>query len=263
MSIKVIVCVKQVIDPDAPIGSLNINEDNIVSSKERQFVINGYDENAVEAALKIKDDMDAEITVLSIGNEFENDVMKKPISMGADRLILVKDPCFENIDSFTTAEVLGNAIQKIGAFDLILCGRQASDWDNSYVPLALSEMLDIACVTLAQKIEMLPNGIRVERVLSGGYQIVEAEFPALITVSNEIGNPRYPTIRGIMNAGRKQPDIWTSSDVGLTDELSTKRLVTKKLSVPTNESECEFLDSDSEEALGQLLVENLIEKKLI
>ena len=263
MSIKVIVCVKQVIDPDAPIGSLDIGEDNTVSTKERQFVINGYDENAVEAALKIKDDMDAYITVLSVGNEFENDVMKKPLSMGADRLILIKDPDFKNIGSFTTVEVLGKAVEKIGEFDLILCGRQVSDWDNAYVPLALSEKLDIACVTLAQKIEMTSNGIRVERVLSGGYQIVEAEFPALITVSNEIGNPRYPTIRGIMNAGRKQPDIWSSSDIGLTNQLSTKQLVTKKLSVPTNESECDFLDSDSEEGLGLLLAENLIEKKLI
>ena len=142
MPIKIIVCVKQVIDPDAPIGSLDIGEDNIVSSKERQFVINGYDENAVEAALKIKDDMDTDITVVSVGNEFESDVMKKPISMGADRLILVKDPNLENIDSFTTVEVLGKAIEKIGEFDLILCGRQASDWDNAYVPLALSEKLD-------------------------------------------------------------------------------------------------------------------------
>lgn len=263
MSIKVIVCVKQVIDPDAPVGSLNISEDNTVSSKEDQFVLNGYDENAIEAALKIKDVMDVDITILSVGSNFKHDVMKKPISMGADRLILIDDAKFKNIDAFTTVEVLGKAINKIGEFDLIICGRQASDWDNAYVPLGLSELLGIACITLAQKIEVLSMSVKVERVLSGGYEIVESHFPTLITVSNEIGNPRYPTIRGIMSAGRKQPDIWKSADIGIDDELLNKYLVTKNLSIPINDSDCEFLDADSDEQLGQLLAEKLIEKKLI
>ncbi len=263
MSLKIIVCVKQVIDPDAPIASLDIGEGNIVVSKDKQFVINGYDENAVEAALQIKDDIGAEITVLSVGSDFENDVMKKPISMGADRLILVKDPMLRSLDGFTTAELLGKAIGKIGEFDLVLCGRQASDLDNAYVPLALSEILNVASVTLAQKIDVNANGVKVERVMSGGYQVVQTEFPALITVSNEIGNPRYPTIRGIMNAGRKQPDIWTPAELGITDDLLNKQSLIKNLSIPTNESDCEFLDSESEEELGKLLVENLMEKKLI
>ena len=263
MSINIIVCVKQVIDPDAPVASLDISEDSVVSSKEKQFVLNGYDENAVEAALKIKDDVGAEITILSVGSYFESDVMKKPISMGADRLILVEDAKFLSLDGFITAELLGKAIDKIGQFDLVLCGRQASDLDNAYVPLALSEILNVACVTLAQKINVNAKGVRVERVMSGGYQVVEAEFPVLITVSNEIGNPRYPTIRGIMNAGRKQPDIWTSAELGITDDSLNKQSLIKNLSIPTNESDCEFLESESEEELGKLLVENLMEKKLI
>ena len=263
MSIKIIVCVKQVIDPDAPVASLDIGEDNSVSSKEKRFVLNGYDENAVEAALKIKDDVGAEITVLSVGSDFENDVMKKPISMGADRLILIEDAMLLSADGFATADLLGKAIEKIGEFDLILCGRQASDWDNAYVPLVLSEILNIACVTLAQKIDVNTNGVRIERVMPGGYQVVETEFPALITVSNEIGSPRYPTIRGIMNAGRKQPDIWTSAEIGITTDSLNKQSLIKNLSIPTSESDCEFLDSDSEEELGRLLVENLMGKKLI
>ena len=263
MSINIIVCVKQVIDPDAPIASLDIDENNIVSSKEKRFVLNGYDENAVEAALKIKDDVGAEITVLSVGYAFENDVMKKPISMGADRLVLVEDEKFLQVDGFATANLLGKAINKIGEFDLVLCGRQASDWDNAYVPLALSEILNVPCITLAQKIEVKANGFRVERVMAGGYQIVESEFPTLITVSNEIGNPRYPTIRGIMDAGRKKPDIWTSNDICVTSELFKNQLVTKDLSLPINEADCEFIHSDSEEELGILLAENIIEKKLI
>ena len=260
---KIIVCVKQVIDPDAPIVSLNIGDDNSVSSKEGQFVLNGYDENAVEAALKIKDVMDVDITILSVGANFEQDVMKKPISMGADRLILVEDSIFKNIDAFTTVDVLGKAINKIGKIDLIICGRQASDWDNAYVPLALSEMLGIGCITLAQKIEVLPTSVRVERVLSGGYEVVESGFPTIITVSNEIGNPRYPTIRGIMSAGRKHPEIWKAVDIGISDELFSEYLVTKDLSIPVNDSHCEFLESDSDEQLGRLLAEKLIEEKLI
>ena len=263
MSINIIVCVKQVIDPDAPVASLDISEDSVVSSKEKQFVLNGYDENAVEAALKIKDDVGAEVTILSVGSYFESDVMKKPISMGADRLILVEDAKFLSLDGFSTSELLGKAINKIGEFDLVLCGRQASDWDNAYVPLVLSEILNVACVTLAQKIDVVSNRVRVERVMSGGYEVVESEFPALITVSNEIGNPRYPTIRGIMNAGRKKPDIWTSNEIDITNELVKKQPLIKNLSIPNNESDCEFVLSDSEEELGRLLAENLIENKLI
>ena len=100
-------------------------------------VLNGFDENAVEAALRIKDAAGGRITVLSLGSTFATDVVKKPLSMGADDLVLLQDEAFDDLDSYGTALALAEAIKKIDGFDLVLCGRQASDWDNAQVPWAL------------------------------------------------------------------------------------------------------------------------------
>ena len=100
-------------------------------------VLNGFDENAVEAALRIKDAIGGSITVLSLGSAFASDVVKKPLSMGADDLVLLQDEAFEDLDSYGTALALAEAIKKVDGFDLVICGRQASDWDNAQVPWAL------------------------------------------------------------------------------------------------------------------------------
>ena len=107
-------------------------------------MLNGFDENAVEAALRIKDAVGGTITVLSLGSQFAMDVIKKPLSMGADELVLVMDEAVEDLDSYGTAYALTQAISKIGGYDLVLAGRQASDWDNAQVPLGIAELLGLA-----------------------------------------------------------------------------------------------------------------------
>ena len=94
--------------------------------------MNGFDENAVEAALQLKESVGANVTVVSVGSGFVMDVMKKPLSMGADALVLVDDPLVTDLDAFATAIALAEAIKKVGDFDLVLCGRQASDWDTRW-----------------------------------------------------------------------------------------------------------------------------------
>ena len=148
----------------------------------------------MEAALQIKDSQEAAITVISTGTSFALDVMKKPLSMGADELVLLQDDAFRNsIDSFFTAQLLAAAIRKLGGFDLIICGRQASDWDNAQVPLGVAEILGLSCVSLGKKVELKDSHVIVERVTPDGYEVIEAPLPALVTVSNELGQPRYPT----------------------------------------------------------------------
>ena len=129
MSINVIVCVKQVMDPEMPSSAFRIDPDarRVIPAPGIPPVVNGFDENAVEAALRIKDSVETNITVLSLGDEFVMDVMKKPLSMGADELVLLQDDIFNTgADSFSTAYILSAAIKKLG-YDLIICGRQASD----------------------------------------------------------------------------------------------------------------------------------------
>ena len=141
MALNIIVTAKQVMDPETPASAFRVDREakRVVPAQNIPPVVNGFDENAVEAALLIREALgEAAITVLSMGASFSMDVMKKPLSMGADELILLQDAAFENIpDSGSVARILAKAIQKIGPFDLIISGAQASDWDNGQVPWAL------------------------------------------------------------------------------------------------------------------------------
>ena len=117
------------------------------------------------------------------------------IAMGADEGVLLKDVAFEDSDTYATAYILAEAVKKIGAFDLVLCGRQAADWDVGQVGLGVAELLGIPSVAIAQKLEVTDGKATVERIVEGGYDVMEVGLPALITVSNEINKPRYPTLR--------------------------------------------------------------------
>src|SRR3990167_6540920 len=119
-----------------------------------------------------------------MGRSFVTDVITKPLAMGADDLVLLQDDAFDTTDSFVVASVLAAAIGKIGAFDLVLCGRQASDWDNAQVPLGLAELLDLPCLTFAKNVELSNGSVRVQRVTPDGHEVLEAVLPALVTVSN-------------------------------------------------------------------------------
>lgn len=265
MPIDIIVCAKQVIDPEMPSSSFNIDplSKRVIPVPGIPPVVNGFDENAVEAALLINDAIGANITVLSVGCNFTMDVMKKPLSMGAENLVLIDDPMLADLDSFATANVLDQAIRKIGQFDLILCGRQASDWDNAMVPIGLSESLGIPCVTLARNIEVADGSLIVHRSFTDGYEVVEAPLPAVVTVTNELGEPRYPTLRGIMAASRKAPTVWSASDLGLTAEQLDPKLDLKDLYIPVSDTECEFIQGEDEADAGRLLAMRLREARLI
>ncbi len=265
MAVEMIVCVKQVLDPEIPASAFQIDSEvkRAVASPGVPPVVNGFDENAVEAALRIKDSVGGNITVLSLGDDFAMDVMKKPLSMGADEMVLVQDQAVAGLDSYATAYALSEAIRRIGRFDLVLCGRQASDWDNAQVPVGIAEFLGLPSVTVAQKVEVIGNGVVVHRALPDGYEVVETELPALVTVSNELGEPRYATLRGIMAAGRKTPTVWTADELGLEPSKLEPKVRVTDLSVPTSDKRCEFIEGETEADAGRQLALRLREDKLI
>ncbi|MSQ05665.1 MAG: electron transfer flavoprotein beta subunit/FixA family protein [Dehalococcoidia bacterium] len=270
MALKIAVLVKQVVDPEMPAAAFRIDPGakRVVPPPNIPPVVNGFDENAVEAALRIKDApgvaQGSTVTAISMGATFALDVMKKPLSMGADELVLLQDNAFDNTaDSFFTAQVLVAAIKKLGGFDLIICGRQASDWDNAQVPLGVAELLGLACVALGKKVEVQGAKIVVERLIPDGYEVVEASLPALVTVSNELGQPRYPTLRGIMAATRKRPTIWSAADLGLQPAQLQPQITLHSLFVPTRSKVCEFVEGDDEADRGRKLALKLREAKLI
>jgi electron transfer flavoprotein beta subunit len=265
---KMIVCAKQVPDPEAPPGSLKVDSaaNKVVLPASVSPVISPFDEQAVEAALRLKDAQGGSITVISLGNNMQRDVVKKPLSMGADELILLEDPAFEGGDAWSTAVALAAAIKKVGEFDLVFCGRQAADWDAGQVGLGLAELLGLPVVSVAQKVEVMDGRVRVERVIPDGYEVIESSLPALITVSNELGEPRYATLKGIMAAAKKQPIVWTPADVGLdasqVGEAGRKSKLVR-LFQPTKEAHCEIIEGESVEEAGTLLADRLRTAKVI
>ena len=263
---KILVCVKEVIDPEVPVSSIDIDSNGwkFVPKQGVSTVLNGFDENAIEAALQLKESIgDVEISVLSLGKDFSMDVIKKPLSMGCQNLFLVKDDILETSASFVIVNVLYETINKIGPFDLILCGRQASDWDNAQVPIGLAEKLNLDCVTLAKSIECNNNNITIERVISGGIEVVKSELPVLITVSNEYGEPRYPNLRGIMTAGKIQPQFFSLEDLGISaNDINNINEITD-IYIPEKNSNCEFIKGEDEYDIGRNLALKLRDKNLI
>ena len=266
MALNIIVCAKQVIDPEIPSSAFNVDGDSlkVIPAQGIPPVVNGFDENAVEAALKIKEAEEGSIvTVVSVGNEFTMDVMKKPLSMGADGMVLVQDTNCDNLDALSTAKVLTRVINRLGQYDLIICGQQASDWDNAHVPLGISEMLNLPCLTEARAIEVGKASVTVDSSTSDGYEVYEAALPALITVNNEIGEPRYPTLRGIMQASRKNPEILSLSDLELSQSDLKPPMTLTELFVPTTDQQCEVIEGEDEVDSGRLLAMRLREEKII
>jgi electron transfer flavoprotein beta subunit len=266
MPLQIIVTAKQVIDPEIPKSAFKIDATSkrVVMPSSFPPVVNGFDEHAVEAALRIKDTQETKVTVLAAGKTFSIEIMRKLLAMGADELVLVQDPAIDDtVDSRVTAQLLSAAIKKIGEFDLILCGRQASDWDNAQVPLMLTEELGVPCITIARRIEVSDRIVKVERVIPEGYEIIKAPLPALITVSNELGLPRYPTMRAIMAANRKRPAIWKLSDVGLDPAALQPHLQLVDLFVPVQDQVCEFIEGSDEQEIANTLFQKLRDGRLI
>lgn len=265
---NMIVCVKQVIDPEAPPVSFKVDSasNKVVPPAGVPPVINPFDENALEAALKIKDAKGGKITAISLGVNLMRDVVRKPLAMGADELILLEDEAFNEGDSWSIAYALAMAIKKIGSYDIIFCGRQAADWDAGQVGSGIAEILGLPSVTLAKKIEITDGKARVERVTADGYEVVETPLPALITVSNELGEARYPTVKGIMGAKRIQPVIWKPADIGVDPSkigAAGRRTKLVKLFQPVREGKCEIVGGGSPEEAGSNLATKLRDAKVI
>lgn len=265
---NLIVCVKQVIDPEAPPTSFKVDasSNKMVPSPGVAPVISPFDENAVEAALRIKDVQGGKITIISLGVNLLREVVKKPLSMGADELVLLEDEAFADGDSWSTAYALAMAIKKIGSYDLIFCGRQASDWDGGQVGSGIAEILGLPSVTVAKKVDVADGKVRVERVIADGYEVIEVPMPALITVSNELGEARYPTIKGIMAAKKIEPIIWKPADIGVAPAqvgAAGRRVRLLKLFQPVHEGKCEFVEGDSPEEAAVNLALKMREAKLL
>lgn len=209
---KIIVCVKQV--PDAKDVRLD-PKTNTLAREGVQSIMNPYDQHAVEEAVRLKEELGGEVTVLSMGPPQAEEVLRQAISCGADRGVLISDRAFAGADTWATSYTLAKAVNKIGEFDLILCGKQAIDGDTAQVGPGLAIQLDIPFLTCIQKVRAADEKeIVMERMMDDGYDVVAVEYPVLLTVVKDLNEPRVPSLKGKMKSKKAVIEVLSAEDVG-------------------------------------------------
>ena len=263
------VCIKYIPDPEAAFSMFTVYEQakKVIPAAGLKHVVSPFDEQAIEAALRVREShAGTRITVVTLGNELSRNALKHGLAMGADDAVLLADAAFDEGDSYTTAVALSAAVKKLGAVDLVLTGRQAADGDAGVVGAGVAEMLDRPLLTFAMSVAIENSAVRVERMLDNGTEIVEAVLPAVVTVSNELGIPRVPTLRETMRAARKPVMVWKAADIGLdagATGAAGSRTVREKLFAPVKDSRCEMIVADTPEAQGVQLALRLRDAKVL
>ena len=210
---NIIVCIKQV--PETTEVRIN-PETNTLIREGVKSIINPFDMYAIEEGVRLKEKFGGKLTVLTMGPPQAEAALREAISIGADEGFLVCDRTFAGSDTWATSYTLTGAIKKIGEFDLIICGKQASDGDTAQVGPGISAHLDIPQVTYVKKVEEIKNkSMRVERMLEEGFEIIETPLPALITVVKEINEPRLPSLKGLMRAKSAKITVLTQKELDL------------------------------------------------
>jgi electron transfer flavoprotein beta subunit len=263
------VCVKQVPDWDIPPSSFKVDEatNKVVPPPGVAPVPSQFDSIGVEAAMRIKDqNADTKVTIMTMGPEGARDAIKHSLAMGADEGVLLADALFEDLDWYQIALVLSTAIQKLEDVNLVICGRQAVDWDMGVTGSGIAELLSWPALTIGKDVQVKDSTLVVERVLMDGFETVEAPLPAVATVSNELGEPRYPKLQQIMQAAKKQVTVMSAADLGLdASQLGpdARKLLLEKLYIPVSDTQVELMEGDTPEEKAEALAKKLVEAKLI
>lgn len=208
---NIVVCIKQV--PN----TTDVKIDPVTNTLIRdgvESVINPFDAYAIEEAVRLKERFGGKVTAVTMGPPQAENALKEAIGLGCDDAVLVSDRKFAGSDTWATSYTLSCAIKKISAFDVIICGKQASDGDTAQVGPGISTHLNIPQVTYVKKIEDISeNKAKVERMTEEGYDIVETPLPCLLTVVKEINTPRLPSLKGMMRAKSAKISKWTADDI--------------------------------------------------
>jgi electron transfer flavoprotein beta subunit len=256
--LKIIACIKQVPDSEAKVKA----EGGKVSWGDAPLVINPFDEYAVEGALQQKEAQGGTVTALCIGPETAKEALKHALAMGADDAVLVADAALENIDTQGAARVLAAAIQKLGDVDIVVFGRQTLDNGAGLTPAQTARVLGWPMLGLAGQIKVQEGTVTVDRVIEEGRQTVSAKLPAVISVVQSIGEPRYPSFMGIRKASKATIPVWSLSDLGTSaPEAVIKR--TEVTSPPARETNVEIITGDSPAEIAEKLVDKILAEKVL
>src|SRR5437763_11977125 len=254
---RIAVCVKHV-----PEGPSRLDPQTLRLDRSGEGALNHFDANAVEEALRLKGDSETEVVAISLGPQKALDSLRKALAMGADRAVLVSDDAAAGSDLLATSRLLAAALEREEA-DLVLFGQQASDADGAVLWAAVAERLGRPVVSQAMELTVDSGSVRVKRQTEFGYDTIEAPLPAVVAVSDAINEPRYPSLKGIMGAKKKQQERLGIGELGLAaDQVGEagSRAAVGSLGAPPKRGETRSVeDGDG----AQAILDFLVERKLV
>ena len=257
---NIVVCIKQV--PDTTDVKIN-PETNTLVRDGVVSVINPFDMYAIEEGVRLKDRFGGEVTVISMGPPQAKEALRQALSLGADKAILLSDRVFAGSDTWATSLDLATAIEKIADYDLIICGKQASDGDTAQVGPGIATHIDLPQATYVRRIDAVhldtePRMMVVERLLEEGYELLGLNLPCLITVVKEINEPRMPSLRGKMAARKAEIPVWGNADLGIDENqigLTGSPTQVVKIFTPPQKEGGKILEGEPQEIVDQLFAE--------
>lgn len=260
---KIVVCIKQALD----VAEIKINPATrrpITVGVPRK--ISDFDKNALEEAVRLKERLGAEVLVVTVGPEEARMALREALAMGADRAYLLSDPAFEGSDTLATSYILAEAIQKLGGFDLILCGEASIDSFSAQVGPRLAERLNIPQITYVRKLGLDGDAVLAERSLEDCYETVKAKTPVLITVTREVNEPGIPSLMAIMKASKKEITVWNAEDLKVPKERvgeagSAVRIM--EVVAPKMERKRIMIKAETVKEIAETLVKALIKEGVI
>ena len=260
---NIIVCLKQV--PGTTQVKIDSQTNTLVRAGIKN-IVNPFDTYALEEGVRLKERCGGKVTTLSMGPSQAEEVLREAVGLGADEAVLLSDTAFAGADTLATSYTLARAINKIGEYDLVICGRQTIDGDTGQVGPELAEMLEIPFVAYVSKIEEIDNGnMRVQRMVEEGYEVIETPLPAVITVVKEINVPRLPSLRGLARAKSAVIPVWGTRELGVDHDMvglsgSATRVI--KVFFPQRVQKGEMLQG-SLESQAESLINKLRDVRLI
>ena len=266
---EILVCVKQV--PDTAEVKIDPEKHTVIRAGVPN-IFNPFDQNALEAALQLKDSQGARVTLLSMGPPQAEDVLREGLAMGADDAYLLTDRKVGGSDTLATGYCLAQAVKKVAElqgieqFDVVLCGKQAIDGNTAQVGPQIATELGIPQITYAAEINVDGTTVRVKQQNEEGYIVTEAQFPVLITAVKELNEPRFPTIRGTMKAKKREIPHLSADDIKVDETkigLKGSPTMVRKIFTPPQRTQGLVIKEEDPNAAVSVLMEKLTAQKII
>ena len=251
---NILVCMKQV--PDTAIATRLDAEQKSIDRSETTYVVNPFDEYAIEAGLQLKEKYGGEVTLVTMGPDRADEALRTGLAMGADKGVHISDPALEGSDTLVTAKVLAAAIKGL-PYDIVLCGKVATDDNSGQVGPALAELLGIPHISGATTLEVDDDAKKATatREVEGGFMRMEVPIPAVITAEKDLNAPRYPSLPGIMKAKTKPVDKKDVASLGMDPSsvgLAGSKIQPMGMSLPPEREAGRIIEGEAEEAAKEL-----------